>query len=146
MNDLIVGKMISGEYYVRPISWAGIFNKEWQLQSGEVLFKNKKEDACLEYVKRYENRSKLAKLITEYPYLEVIPMVHFEVCCGDDYNRWTGTLGNSMIKEYYFDNDNEGELKYKDMCSEKELEEFEERGIKWNRAIFLFIDLPEIIT
>lgn len=92
---------------------------------------------------KYENRSKLSRLISENPDLEVIPMVHFEVCFGDDYSRWVGSIGNSMIKEYFFDEDNEGELRYKDTYTEEELEDFNDRGVQWNKAIFLFIDLPE---
>lgn len=90
-----------------------------------------------------KNAMNFAKTVFENPELKIIPMVQYEVCCGDDYNRWAASVGETMVKEYYFDNDNEGELIYKESCSEKELQELEKEGIKWEKAIFLFIDLPD---
>jgi hypothetical protein len=84
------------------------------------------------------------KTVLENPELQVIPLVQYEVCCGDDYSRWAASIGKTMIKEFYFDNDNEGELIYKEHCTETLLQELETQGIKWDKAIFLFIDLPDL--
>jgi len=131
-------------YYVRPLSWSGIWSKDGKLELGLAMFTHSCKKNCEDYIKKYENRNKLSRLISENPDLEVIPMVEYEVCCGDDYNRWAGSIGESKIREYFFDDSNEGELRYKDWYTPDGLKEIEERGIKWNKAIFLFIDLPEI--
>lgn len=93
-----------------------------------------------------KNAMIFAKTVLDNPELKVIPMVQYEVCCGDDYNRWAGSIGKTMVKEFYFDNDNdnEGELIYKEHCTETQLHELEEQGVKWDKAIFLFIDLPDL--
>ena len=91
-----------------------------------------------------KNAMDFAKIVFDNPELKVIPMVQYEVCCGDDYNHWAGSIGKTMVKEYYFDNDNEGELIYKEHCTETQLQELDEQGVKWDKAIFLFIDLPDL--
>ena len=142
MDDLEIAEMTLGRFCVVPTNSDRIVDDEGKLMYGTILFRSPNKDACDRYIKRCA----LNKLIYENPDLEVIPMVEYEVCCGDDYNRWAGSIGESKIREYFFDDSNEGELRYKDWYTPEGLKEIEERGIKWNKAIFLFIDLPEIIT
>jgi hypothetical protein len=139
MNELIVTEMSCGKYCVIPNNNDRIIDNDGKLLYGTVLYKNSNKESCDRYIRRYE----LNKLIAENPELEVIPMVEYEVCWCDDYPRWAGSIGKSMIREYFFDNLKEGELRYKDFFTEDGLKDLEDRGVKWNKAIFLFIDLPD---
>lgn len=51
--------------------------------------------------KQQSNIEKLLELIKENPDLEIMPMVDYEVCCGDDFARWLGSWGTAMVDEFY---------------------------------------------
>lgn len=52
------GRTILGEWYVRPLEWAGIWRKDKEtdealLVSGNVLYKSKTEKECDDYIEKY---------------------------------------------------------------------------------------------
>jgi hypothetical protein len=90
MEELIYGKKTNGNYYVRPIDWAGAWDKDGLLFGGNVLFESESKQKCKDYITRYkknENARKLCDLIRDNPMLEIIPMIEYEVVAGDEFNR-----------------------------------------------------------
>lgn len=83
MEQLIIGKTVKGTYYVRPISWAGQWNKEGNLAYGNTLYESEKEADC----KRYKNTKELLELISENQDLPIAPMVNGEVVAFEEDSR-----------------------------------------------------------
>jgi len=54
-EHLILGKRTNGKYYVRPITWAGIWDADGNLKSGNVLIEFDTEEECVEYIKHESN-------------------------------------------------------------------------------------------
>lgn len=44
---------------------------------------------------------KLLELVQENPTLRIVPFVDYEVVCGDDFNTWIGSWGNSELDSIY---------------------------------------------
>lgn len=101
MEQLITGKNVKGNYYVRPASWAGIWNKDGDLTHGNTLFESDKKQECTEFINRYT----LLGLINENPELPILPMVAYEVCVGDDFSYWGGSWGKVKIDSYIVDDE-----------------------------------------
>lgn len=59
MEELIYGKYALGGYYVRPVSWAGIWNGT-ELVSGNILYNGSTENDCIGFI----NSEKLRELNT----------------------------------------------------------------------------------
>lgn len=53
MGQLIKGKNCEGKYYVRPISWAGIWDKDGKLEYGNTLFEAETEAECTAFIAGY---------------------------------------------------------------------------------------------
>lgn len=151
MEQLIIGKTVKGTYYVRPISWAGQWDKEGNLAYGNTLYESEKEADC----KRYKNNKELLELISENPDLPIAPMVNSEVV-ADDCGYWLGSFGIANVKEYcsgeehiHFREDNDldealadvyGYEKYEEMSDDEARKAFEE--LPWIKAIVVYIETP----
>lgn len=152
MEQLIIGKTVEGTYYVRPISWAGQWDKEGNLAYGNTLYESEKEADC----ERYKNIKELLELISENPYLLVVPIVNGEVVTHDDCGYWLGSFGTASVKEYFSseehihfreDNDLDETLadvleyeKYEEISDEEAEKAFEE--LPWIKAIVVYIETP----
>lgn len=75
MRELIMGESISGDYYVRPVTWAGIWDRTGKLKSGDVLFSSPSKYEC----KNYIIRQKLFDLIEDNPTFKIIPIINESV-------------------------------------------------------------------
>lgn len=108
MEQLIKGKTITGKWYVRPISWAGMWknvdNKDNVLVSGNTLYESDNEYDCDCYMMNY----KLLELVKENPELPIVPMTYYEVCGGDS-GYWMGRIISVEIREYAINEWNEDE-------------------------------------
>lgn len=106
----------------------------------------------------------LLELVEKYPELPVVPMVWYEVVCGDEYAYWVGNLDSVRVTKYY-----KSELKYDDgrlyfwedrddlfdkildiMCDKQCIEEIPDGDVEqrienldWIDCIAMFIGLPE---
>ncbi|MCD7968304.1 MAG: hypothetical protein LUG90_21415 [Clostridiaceae bacterium] len=96
MDQLIIGETDRGTYYVRPMSWAGIWDKNGRLSGCNVLYESKSESDC----KAYVNRQKLLELVADNPELPVIPMVSYD-CVADGFGYWLSRFGKVEIEEIY---------------------------------------------
>lgn len=97
-NDLLKGKTAFGEWYVRPLNWAGVWKKENGenlLVEGNTLFQSENEKDCDVFIMNYT----LFKLVEENPSLPIVPMTHYEVVGGDS-GYWMGNITAVEIKEY----------------------------------------------
>ena len=59
-------------------------------------------------VKEKEMNDKIKQLIKiseENPDLEIITMVSYELCADDCHQYWTGSIGDTLITEVYYDGD-----------------------------------------
>lgn len=55
-------------------------------------------------MEKHEQYTKqLLELIEQNPGLRVFPLVHWEVCAGDEHSYWSGTFGKSEVDEIYMD-------------------------------------------
>lgn len=52
---------------------------------------------------KYTNQ--LLELIQQNPGLRVFPLVHWEVCAGDEHTYWSGNFGESKVDEIYIDDE-----------------------------------------
>ena len=108
MEQLIKGKTIIGKWYVRPISWAGMWknvnDKDNVLVSGNTLYESDNEYDCDCYMMNY----KLLELVKENPELPIVPMTYYEVCGGDS-GYWMGRIVSVEIREYAVNEWNEDE-------------------------------------
>lgn len=109
-----------------------------------------------------KNINKLLELVKQNPDLPIIPMVSYEICCGD-YNYWMASFSTCCVDEYIIDewygdgcvrfkSDEEedtivegiAEYKYGD-CTDvdnwKRAEDY--LKILWKKAIIVYIELPE---
>lgn len=102
------------------------------------------------------NRYKeLIELIKENPDLEVIPMVDNEVIGGDEYSNYYGHFGKAYVEEYVYmldfqniitkDNTYEIQeyLENEDEMTDEEIQEYI-KNLEWKKAIFVYIDVPEL--
>lgn len=96
MEQLITGKTNRGTFYVRPIGWAGVWDKNGTLCEGNTLYESERECDCESYI----NRQKLIMLVANNPELPVIPMVSYD-CVADDCGYWLSRFGNVEIGEIY---------------------------------------------
>lgn len=71
MRQLIIGELVAGGYYARPVDWAGIWDTSGKLESGNVVFKSSSKEEC----KNYVLRQRLVELIDENPNIRVIPII-----------------------------------------------------------------------
>ena len=113
MEQLIKGKTVKGKYYVRPISWAGQWDKEGNLSYGNTLFESESESDCDIYImeksideKMFDfsginqcitSNEELKKLIAENPDLPIMYMCGEECYC-DDFG-YTINTGSYQIEE-----------------------------------------------
>ena len=95
--------------------------------------------------KNKENRDKFIKLVTDNPYLEILPFTSSEGC-SDDYNWWLGEFGNSSIENVFFpeervcigeDDYEEHLMEYTELTDEEILEVIEKERKQY---IVLYID------
>lgn len=96
MEQLITGKTNRGTFYVRPIGWAGVWDKNGTLCEGNTLYESERECDCESYI----NRQKLIMLVANNPELPVIPMVSYD-CVSDDRGYWLSRFGKVSIEEIY---------------------------------------------
>lgn len=104
------------------------------------------------------NLSNLLALMQAHPNLTVVPMVHKEVVENTGHNYWMGSWGAASIDEFIItdegvvfkdDDDPDGELLWSMIDSEKmeamTIRELEAayNGLPWEKAIIVYIDLPE---
>lgn len=111
--------------------------------------------------KQNENIEKLIQLTKDNPEIEIVPMVNYEVCCGDEFRYWLGSWGEPRLDEIYrtedyiyFKSTNYDHLIDNAMddidFSDEALtdEEMEKKakervnGYKWEKCIAIYIDLP----
>lgn len=106
----------------------------------------------------------LLQLVKDNPDLPIVPLVDYEVCCGDDFAYWLGSFvsckcGNyALYNERVWLDDEEEELKeayfYENACEERydkniyTQDEIEHRLVEdtknlWHKAIIVFIGLPD---
>ena len=102
MEQLIKGKTINGKWYVRPILWAGGWDKNGNLASGNTLYESDNEYDCDVYMMNY----RLIELVRENPDLPIVPMTYYEVCGGDT-GYWLGQVESVEIREYAINEWNE---------------------------------------
>ncbi|MDQ0414214.1 hypothetical protein [Mesobacillus stamsii] len=115
--------------------------------------------------KQQENVKNLLALLKENPDLEILPMIDYEVCAGDEYARCLGSWGKAKIDSFcvpefdneriYFKSNDEDRLAEKiydrletenpysapevlSMMTEMALEE-----IKWEKVIVVNINTPD---
>lgn len=50
MEHLIKGKRENGKWYIRPVTWAGVWNANHELVSGRTLFESDNESECDVYM------------------------------------------------------------------------------------------------
>lgn len=53
--------------------------------------------------KQNKYTKQLLELIQQNPSLRVLPLVHWEVCAGDEHSYWSGEFGESKVEEIYMD-------------------------------------------
>ena len=53
-NELLIGKNEKGIYYVRPLDWAGQWDKDGRLIYGNVLFESYTEGEAQAYASGFE--------------------------------------------------------------------------------------------
>ena len=121
MEQLIIGETDRGTYYVRPMSWAGIWDKDGKLSGCNTLYESESEDDCKSYV----NRRKLLEMVADNP---EIPMVSYD-CVADDCGYWLSRFGNVEIGEIY-----EGEEKVYIRDKDDWNEIFEDISTAWEVA------------
>lgn len=113
MEQLMKGKTVKGKYYVRPLNWAGQWDKGGNLVYGNTLFESERESDCDIYMseKLTDERTfdfsginecitsskQLEKLIEENPELPIIFMCGEECYC-DDFG-YTINIGCYKIEE-----------------------------------------------
>lgn len=106
MEQLIKGKTSLGKWYVRPITWTGIWkdtgNGEKVLVDGNTLYTSDNEYDCDCYMMNY----KLLELVKENPQLPIVPMTNYEVIGGDS-GYWLGCIETIEIREYAINEWNE---------------------------------------
>ena len=105
---------------------------------------------------------KLMQLIQENPNLPIVPMVDYEVCCGEDHSYWMGGWGEAEVDKYYIDDeriwfysdsledlvDQVIDQRFEDEWKDKTDEEMEKlaegivKGYKWVECIAVRIELP----
>lgn len=115
--------------------------------------------------RQQSNIEKLVELVKEYPDLEIVPMVDYEVCASNDFSRWMGSWGTPKIDEFHVPDFDEERIYFKSMDEEKlgdklfdhlELnnphwsdeylqEETDKRlaEIKWEKVIVVNINIPD---
>ena len=95
--------------------------------------------------KKKENRDRFIKLVTDNPYLEILPFTSSEGC-SDDFNWWLGEFGNSSIENVFFteervcigkDDYEEHLMEYTELTDEEILEVIEKERKQY---IVLYID------
>lgn len=111
--------------------------------------------------------AELARLVTEYPDLPIIPYVNSEVVADDSYGYWAGSPDYVSLERYalgyyfdpYGDNDTryytedekdnliEAIAEYKYDGTEEDYAKAEEEvsKIEWKQGIFLYIGLPDVL-
>ena len=73
MEQLIKGKTINGKWYVRPILWAGGWDKNGNLASGNTLYESDNEYDCDVYMMNYKLiENKLLQIMPEMDIIEQI--------------------------------------------------------------------------
>lgn len=113
MDHLIKGKTSKGKFYVRPVNWAGGWDKDLNLVGGNTLFESDKEEEIDIYMEEYSddkntsdfngikecitNSDELKKLIAENPDLPIMFMCGEECYC-DDFG-YTINTGRFNIEE-----------------------------------------------
>ena len=93
--EMLKGKTVNDKWYVRPLSWEGIWRKDGKLDTGNVLFSSENEEECDNFIMNHE----LLKLVEENPNLPIVTMTHYDVCGGDN-GYWLGKMESVEVKEY----------------------------------------------
>lgn len=113
MEQLIKGRKSDGKYYVRPINWAGEWDKNGNLIYGNIVFESDKEDECDIYIAECNKdgdkfdfngilgcitkNDKLKQLISENPEIPIMFL------CGEEgYNDdfgYTVNTGSFAVEE-----------------------------------------------
>lgn len=94
--ELITGETNRGTYYVRPLSWAGVWDKDGRLCGCNTLYESKSKKAC----EAYMNLQKFLELVADNPELPVIPIVPSK-CVADDCGYWLYRFRKVDIGEIY---------------------------------------------
>jgi len=95
MEQLIKGKTKDGKYYVRPINWAGEWDKDGVLVYGNNLIETETEDEATSFMMNY----KLIEFVKENPSMKIVPVTYYEVLGGDN-GYWLGHIESIEIREY----------------------------------------------
>ena len=86
--------------------------------------------------KQLSNIETLLKLTKENPELEIVPMVDYEVCGGDDFSRWMGSFGTAKIDEFYVPEFDEERIYFKstdeDRLGDKIFDHLELNNPSWS--------------
>lgn len=113
MERFIKGRKTDGKYYVRPIDWAGQWDKDGNLVYGNTAFESEKEDECDIYITECSKDSgkfdfngimgcitkndKLKHLLSENPEMPIMFLCG-EECYNDDFG-YTVNTGSFAIEE-----------------------------------------------
>lgn len=98
----------------------------------------------------------LLDLIQQRPELPIIPMVDYEVVCGDESSRWMGSFGSAEVTKYvcgeehiFFYDESEMEPALREIVGddwydasneENDLEKY--RSLAWTECIAVDINTP----
>lgn len=115
--------------------------------------------------KQQSNIETLMELIRENPDLEIMPMVDYEVCAGDEFSRWLGSWGKAKIDEFHVPEFDEERIYFKSVDEDKlgekiydhlelnnpymapevlsELTDKALSEVKWEKVITVNINLPD---
>lgn len=123
MEQLIKGRTENGKYYVRPINWAGQWDKDGALVYGNNLIETETESEAISFMMNY----KLIELVKENPSMQIVPVTYYEVLGGDN-GYWLGHIESVEIREYAINKwDDDNAVIFKDDDSEKLVEAIAEQ-------------------
>lgn len=112
---------------------------------------------------------RLARMILTHPDLRVVPMTYYEVVAGDECTHWAGSVKACRVRDYTYGEAIGCTFLYRDMATRlvdeltesvddpndevREAKYLEARqqawkkvnAMRWKRALFVEIDLPEMI-
>lgn len=97
MEQLMKGKTVLEKWYVRPVNWAGIWNDNWKLVSGNTLFQTDKEEEADLYIDVY----KLINMVNEKNGTK--PQKELFVYRMDDYEWWVSDVNEEETANAYCD-------------------------------------------
>lgn len=101
----------------------------------------------------------LLQLIKDNPGVRIVPMVDYNVVCGDEYSSWVGSFGDSQVDFMTTDLDDDNIVLKSEFNEEEHRENLEDeldlpeedarkladkliKAIRWEKIIAVNIDLP----